>query len=199
MHDKIIGDGITFDDVLLVPARSSVVPKDVDVRTHLTRNITINLPLVSAPMDTVTESLLAIALAQEGGIGIIHKNLGIEAATHPWVLNLDADERLTHALRDEILEVLEGVLPAEGTILELASGSGQHAVHFAPHFPNAVWQPSDRRPDALASIRAWAAEAALPNLRDPMEIRLLRGGTQDDEPGSDPAGKPLRAGETIIL
>ncbi len=79
MHDKIIGDGITFDDVLLVPARSSVVPKDVDVRTHLTRNITINLPLVSAPMDTVTESLLAIALAQEGGIGIIHKNLGIEA------------------------------------------------------------------------------------------------------------------------
>ncbi len=79
MTDKIIGDGITFDDVLLVPARSGVVPKDVDVRTYLTRNITINIPLVSAPMDTVTESGLAIVLAQEGGIGIIHKNLSIEA------------------------------------------------------------------------------------------------------------------------
>ena len=79
MHDKIIGDGITFDDVLLIPARSAVVPKDVDVRTHLTRNITINIPVVSAPMDTVTESSLAIALAHEGGIGIIHKNLDVEA------------------------------------------------------------------------------------------------------------------------
>lgn len=78
-QDKIIGEGITFDDVLLVPARSAVVPKDCDVRTHLTRNITINIPLVSAPMDTVTEASLAIALAQEGGISIIHKNLNIEA------------------------------------------------------------------------------------------------------------------------
>ncbi len=76
---KLVGDGITFDDVLLVPARSAVVPRVVDVQTRLTRNITINLPLLSAPMDTVTESALAIALAQEGGIGIIHKNLSVEA------------------------------------------------------------------------------------------------------------------------
>ncbi len=76
---KIIGDGITFDDVLLVPARSGVVPRVADVNTRLTRNISINLPLLSAPMDTVTESALAIALAQEGGIGIIHKNLPAEA------------------------------------------------------------------------------------------------------------------------
>lgn len=79
MHHKIIGDAITFDDVLLLPARSSVVPKDADVRTRLTRNIALNIPLVSAPMDTVTEASLAIALAQEGGLGIIHKNLSIEA------------------------------------------------------------------------------------------------------------------------
>ncbi len=78
MRNKIIGDAITFDDVLLVPARSSVVPRDADVRTRLTRNITLNIPILSAPMDTVTESSLAIALAQEGGLGIIHKNLSIE-------------------------------------------------------------------------------------------------------------------------
>ena len=77
--DKITADGITFDDVLLVPARSSVVPRDVDTSTRLTRNIRLNIPLVSAPMDTVTEAALAIALAQEGGIGIIHKNMPPEA------------------------------------------------------------------------------------------------------------------------
>lgn len=79
MRNKIIGDAITFDDVLLVPARSQVVPKDADVRTQLTRKISLNIPILSAPMDTVTESSLAIALAQEGGLGIIHKNLSIEA------------------------------------------------------------------------------------------------------------------------
>ncbi len=79
MPSKIIGEGITFDDVLLVPALSNILPKNADVRTHLTRNITVNIPIVSAPMDTVTESSLAIALAQEGGLGIIHKNLSIEA------------------------------------------------------------------------------------------------------------------------
>ncbi len=79
MNPKIIGEGITFDDVLLVPARSHVVPRTADVRTRLTRNIPLNIPLLSAPMDTVTESSLAIALAQEGGVGIIHKNLSIEA------------------------------------------------------------------------------------------------------------------------
>ncbi len=79
--EKLIGEGITFDDVLLVPARSNVVPRNTDVSTRLTRQIRINIPLVSAPMDTVTESSLAIALAQEGGIGIIHKNLSVEAQT----------------------------------------------------------------------------------------------------------------------
>jgi IMP dehydrogenase len=79
MKDKLLGDGITFDDVLLVPARSAVVPRDVDTSVQLTRKIRLNVPLVSAPMDTVTEGALAIALAQEGGLGIIHKNLTIEA------------------------------------------------------------------------------------------------------------------------
>ncbi len=77
-HPKILHDGITFDDVLLIPARSDFVPSDADTHTRLTRAIELNIPLISAPMDTVTESALAIALAQEGGIGIIHKNLSIE-------------------------------------------------------------------------------------------------------------------------
>src|SRR6266568_5066714 len=77
-HPKIVSDGITFDDVLLIPARSDFVPAEADTRTRLTRAIELNIPLLSAPMDTVTESALAIALAQEGGIGIIHKNLSAE-------------------------------------------------------------------------------------------------------------------------
>jgi IMP dehydrogenase len=77
-HPKIIYDAITFDDVLLIPAATDFIPSDADTQTKLTRSIELNLPLVSAPMDTVTESALAIALAQEGGIGIIHKNLSIE-------------------------------------------------------------------------------------------------------------------------
>ena len=78
MSDKIIGKAITFDDVLLVPAYSELLPKDADTSTNLTRNIRINIPLVSSPMDTVTESALAIAIAQEGGIGVIHKNMSVE-------------------------------------------------------------------------------------------------------------------------
>jgi IMP dehydrogenase len=76
---KIVADGITFDDVLLIPAKSDLVPSQAQTRTQLTNNIAINIPIVSAAMDTVTESALAIALAQEGGVGIIHKNLSIEA------------------------------------------------------------------------------------------------------------------------
>ena len=74
-----VQDALTFDDVLLVPRRSNVLPDEIDTTTLLTANIKLNIPLVSAAMDTVTDSRLAIALAQEGGIGIIHKNLGIEA------------------------------------------------------------------------------------------------------------------------
>jgi IMP dehydrogenase len=75
---RVIQKALTFDDVLLIPAHSTILPRDVSLRTQLTRNISINIPLVSAAMDTVTESRLAIALAQEGGVGIIHKNLPVK-------------------------------------------------------------------------------------------------------------------------
>src|SRR5215468_2137273 len=77
-HPKILHDAITFDDVLLIPGRSNFIPSEADTRSRLTRKIELNIPLISAPMDTVTEAALAIALAQEGGIGIIHKNLSAE-------------------------------------------------------------------------------------------------------------------------
>jgi len=78
MDGKIVATGITFDDVLLVPRFSAVVPSEVDTSTRLTRGIELTIPIVSSPMDTVTESEMAIALAQEGGLGVIHKNLSIE-------------------------------------------------------------------------------------------------------------------------
>ncbi len=76
---KIIGEGLTYDDVLMVPAYSDILPRDVNVSTKFTKEITLNTPIVSAAMDTVTESKLAIAIAHEGGIGVLHKNMSIEA------------------------------------------------------------------------------------------------------------------------
>ena len=78
MYEKVRFDGLTYDDVLLVPARSAVMPREVDTRTRLTREIELNIPLLSAAMDTVTESELAIAMAREGGVGVLHKNMSIE-------------------------------------------------------------------------------------------------------------------------
>ena len=76
--DRFSREGITFDDVLLLPGYSEVLPRDVDIRTRLTRNLEINVPLVSSAMDTVTEYALAIAIARAGGIGILHKNMTTE-------------------------------------------------------------------------------------------------------------------------
>ncbi len=77
-NSKIIGEGLTYDDVLLVPNYSNVLPREVSIQTKFSRNITLNVPIVSAAMDTVTESAMAIAMAQEGGIGVLHKNMTIE-------------------------------------------------------------------------------------------------------------------------
>ena len=76
-NEKFVKTGLTFDDVLLIPAESNVLPADVDLHTRLTKKVTLNIPVMSAAMDTVTESRMAIALAREGGIGVIHKNMSI--------------------------------------------------------------------------------------------------------------------------
>jgi IMP dehydrogenase len=94
MIDRLLGEGLTFDDVLLVPAYSEVVPADVETSTRLTRGITLNVPIVSSPMDTVTECDMAIGMAQEGGIGIIHKNLTVDQQA----LQVDRVKRSEHGV-----------------------------------------------------------------------------------------------------
>ena len=79
----IIGEGITFDDVLLVPQYSEVTPNMIDLTTHLTKKVVLNIPMMSAAMDTVTEHRMAIAMARQGGIGVIHKNMSIEEKILP--------------------------------------------------------------------------------------------------------------------
>jgi IMP dehydrogenase len=94
MNDRLLGEGLTFDDVLLVPAYSEVVPAEVEVSTRLTRRIDLNVPIVSSPMDTVTESEMAIGMAQEGGIGIVHKNMPVEQQA----LQVDRVKRSEHGV-----------------------------------------------------------------------------------------------------
>ncbi|MCQ2156662.1 MAG: IMP dehydrogenase, partial [Bacteroidales bacterium] len=79
MDERVALDGLTFDDVLLIPAYSEVLPREVELKSRFSKHITLNIPIVSAAMDTVTEAPMAIALAREGGIGVIHKNMSIEA------------------------------------------------------------------------------------------------------------------------
>src|SRR3954465_15576868 len=94
MEKRIAYRGMTFDDVLIEPGYSEVMPAEVDVSSQLTRNIRLNVPIVSSPMDTVSESEMAIAMAQEGGIGIVHKNMSIEQQS----LEVDRVKRSEHGV-----------------------------------------------------------------------------------------------------
>ncbi len=119
--DKFAKIGLTFDDVLLVPAASNVVPRDVNISTRLSRNISLNIPLLSAGMDTVTESRMAIAIAREGGIGVIHKNMPIEKQA----LEVDRVKRSEHGvITDPIFLYPESPITEALTLMERYRISG---------------------------------------------------------------------------
>src|SRR5512147_2068952 len=124
---RLIQKALTFDDVLLVPAHSTILPRDVSLATQLTRNIRLNMPLVSAAMDTVTEARLAIALAQEGGIGIVHKNLNprAQAAEVAKVKRFEAG-----VLKDPI------TIPPSMTVREVLSLTRAHKISGLPVVEN---------------------------------------------------------------
>ncbi|MDG3007815.1 IMP dehydrogenase [Paludisphaera mucosa] len=123
MHDRIAYQGITFDDVLLEPGYSEYLPREVDVRTNLTTRIALNIPVLSSPMDTVTEAELAIALAQEGGLGVIHKNMSIEQQTR----EVDKVKRSENGI---IVDPI--TLPPDATVGEARQIMGGHNISGVP-------------------------------------------------------------------
>ena len=122
-QSKILGEGLTYDDVLLVPNYSEVLPRDVDIRTQFTRNIRINIPIVSAAMDTVTESRMAIAIAREGGIGVLHKNMSIEMQAI----------KVRKVKRAESGMILDPVtLPADAMVRDAKASMKEHSIGGIP-------------------------------------------------------------------
>ncbi|WP_299385241.1 IMP dehydrogenase [uncultured Lacinutrix sp.] len=122
-ENKIVGEGLTYDDVLLVPAFSEVLPREVNIQTKFTRNITINVPIVSAAMDTVTESRMAIAMAREGGIGVLHKNMTIEEQAN----------KVRKVKRAESGMIIDPVtLPLTAVVLDAKNAMREHGIGGIP-------------------------------------------------------------------
>lgn len=122
-HPKLIGEGLTYDDVLLVPAFSEVLPSEVNVQTKFTRNISINIPVVSAAMDTVTESSMAISMAREGGIGVLHKNMTIN----------EQSQEVRKVKRAESGIILDPItLPVRATVLDAKNAMKTHKIGGIP-------------------------------------------------------------------
>ncbi|WP_194851289.1 IMP dehydrogenase [Nonlabens antarcticus] len=120
---KFVGEGLTYDDVLLVPGYSEVLPREVSIKSKFSRNITLNVPIVSAAMDTVTESRMAIAMAQEGGIGILHKNMSIEAQA----------QKVRRVKRAESGMIIDPVtLTEEATIGDAKASMREHGIGGIP-------------------------------------------------------------------
>lgn len=124
---KILGEGLTYDDVLLVPAYSEILPREVNIQTKFTRNITINIPIVSAAMDTVTESRMAIAIAREGGIGVLHKNMTIEQQA----------SKVRKVKRAESGMIMDPVtLPLDAVVADAQQSMAEHSIGGIPVVDN---------------------------------------------------------------
>lgn len=122
-QNKFVGEGLTYDDVLLVPAYSEVLPREVNLQTRFTRNITINVPVVSAAMDTVTESAMAIAMAREGGIGVLHKNMTIRQQA----------QEVRKVKRAESGMILDPVtLPMDALVIDAKRNMAEHRIGGIP-------------------------------------------------------------------
>jgi IMP dehydrogenase len=122
-QSKILGEGLTYDDVLLVPAFSEILPREVNIQTKFTRNISINIPIVSAAMDTVTESQMAIAMAREGGIGVLHKNMTIERQA----------EKVRKVKRAESGMIIDPVtLPLTAKVLDAKQNMREYSIGGIP-------------------------------------------------------------------
>jgi IMP dehydrogenase len=120
---KFVGEGLTYDDVLLVPAYSEVLPREVSIQTKFTKNITINVPIVSAAMDTVTESAMAIAIAREGGIGVLHKNMTIEQQA----------QEVRKVKRAESGMIIDPItLPLDAVVLDAKKAMREHKIGGIP-------------------------------------------------------------------
>jgi len=122
-QNKILGEGLTYDDVLLVPAYSEILPREVNIQTKFSRNISINIPIVSAAMDTVTESQMAIAMAREGGIGVLHKNMTIEQQA----------EKVRKVKRAESGMIIDPVtLPLTAKVLDAKQNMREYSIGGIP-------------------------------------------------------------------
>jgi IMP dehydrogenase len=126
-QNKIIGEGLTYDDVLLVPNFSEILPREISIKTKFSKNISINIPIISAAMDTVTESRMAIAIAQEGGIGVLHKNMTIEAQA-------DKVKRVKRAESGMIIDPV--TLPLDSTVSDAKSYMKEYSIGGIPIVDN---------------------------------------------------------------
>ena len=131
--DKFGMRGLTFDDVLLIPAASDILPNQVELKTQLTRDITLNIPMISSGMDTVTESRMAIAMAREGGLGVIHKNMSIKEQAH----EVDKVKRSEHGvIVDPIFLSPQNLLSDAAEIMEKNHLTADDIAWLVPHQAN---------------------------------------------------------------